>query len=1003
MYNEPLNNMNLKEVHDLIDLYKYASIEGEKVEFSVKSTKDNVRIITIEIQNGHPRDKDTFVFKDGDYFDDIIFPELLSYFSCDDPLGKWDVTKSKIEEEITVGYNETQSGDSVYAETRKDNLFEELENKIEKAKEETTYKRQPLSNEDKIWDEIILYAKGRRVTQDFFIGSDLMDEEIERVYELIKNLSEEKEINIGTSKKARENNEKFLTDLLKDRSKVREYAKLYDATIDSINNPGTIKKLAQLVGAEKRIRKRLDLENEEVFSRIVFAVSELDKVNFYDLRNANIKQFKDETFIESKPKAVKSLMKIFENSEAYSPAKKEQYNAYCEELLKYLEKKSNNNRKVIKSSINFDEVIFTDHTEGKEEVVSLNKETESAVEETKETKTVSEGDLNRLLDEMNQIMLEREKQEKEAEAAKKIEEEKDKEETKETVSVDSKKTPDVEEVKDTPGDKTKEEITTTEPEKKEEKLIDASEEAIIEKYDPEDKNKIRDLIEEIRRQAKENRRKKIISNELIPVGEDVEIYDEETIERMIKARHFNGKYTDDSISKPKHGKTDEEVTKEKKDDEEVSKDVSTTTSTKETTPTVTEEKTSTVSKDGKIRQIFVDNLNLATFEIIVDKYKDNLDIHRLTPNEQEAYNSVIAKKEELEKYYNDNFDKINSMTKEELKEFADCEVYLMHIYNIENKYANKEKKNYRENISPSRKLLLKTMKESNEVPTELLIEEIVDYNMKKYIEYADKYYKKEWTASREEIIKDREEFKKLYIYKMTMIDAYNALMFKKDDLSEEELKQLAYYETVLKKMYEIEASYQENKEIILDELLKKQEFILPSTRIWLSALRNELAKNDSLFEVVEQEKEEKIPEKVVEIQEAYDKALSYSTKDSPAMIRVHFEKDNKESASVTISNKIKGQDIIIFRREYKIDELESLVMPTLRDVYTNDNNINYNIKFNIAGTTDAGLLAIGDDHKSFNIDNATEEFVDLNKQELEVLINKKALEKFKNKQEAIKK
>ena len=51
--------------------------------------------------------------------------------------------------------------------------------------------KEDLTNEDKIWDEIILYAKGRRVMQDFFVGSDLMPEELSKVYDFVTNISEE--------------------------------------------------------------------------------------------------------------------------------------------------------------------------------------------------------------------------------------------------------------------------------------------------------------------------------------------------------------------------------------------------------------------------------------------------------------------------------------------------------------------------------------------------------------------------------------------------------------------------------------------------------------------------------------------------------------------------------------------------------------------------------------------------------------------------------------------
>ena len=54
-------------------------------------------------------------------------------------------------------------------------------------------------------------------------------------------------------------------------------------------------------------------------------------------------------------------------------------------------------------------------------------------------------------------------------------------------------------------------------------------------------------------------------------------------------------------------------------------------------------------------------------------------------------------------------------------------------------------------------------------------------------------------------------------------------------------------------------------------------------------------------------------------------------------------------------------------------------MPTLRNLFLSNNGISNNIKFNVAGTNDACLLLVGDEHRTFKINNATDEFVDKNK------------------------
>ena len=61
-------------------------------------------------------------------------------------------------------------------------------------------------------------------------------------------------------------------------------------------------------------------------------------------------------------------------------------------------------------------------------------------------------------------------------------------------------------------------------------------------------------------------------------------------------------------------------------------------------------------------------------------------------------------------------------------------------------------------------------------------------------------------------------------------------------------------------------------------------------------------------------------------------------------------------------------------------------MDALRNIYAKDNHIDYNIKFNLSGTNDYCLLMIGDDRKTFNITNASSEYIDNNKKALEELM-----------------
>ena len=57
-------------------------------------------------------------------------------------------------------------------------LYDSLDKEVEVVEEKTTYKNEELTNEDKIWDEIIRYARNRKVLADIALS----EEELDRVY-----------------------------------------------------------------------------------------------------------------------------------------------------------------------------------------------------------------------------------------------------------------------------------------------------------------------------------------------------------------------------------------------------------------------------------------------------------------------------------------------------------------------------------------------------------------------------------------------------------------------------------------------------------------------------------------------------------------------------------------------------------------------------------------------------------------------------------------------------
>lgn len=840
MNEDSLKSINLKQMYELIDLYKYASIEGERVEFSVYPTKNNERIVTIKLQNGFPRDNDTFIFEDGELFDREVYPKLLSYYTHDDSIGNWDIITSEYKEASIKGSNETQTGNLVYLETYKEDYIDGLSTKLEEVEENTKFKKDELKNEDKIWDEVILYAKERRMLLDFYNGAGFDESEINIIHNFVSNLSELKDINYGKSRKALHNNEKVLKELFKNKDEVLKLG-LNDKIYNKLVNTSSIKKLARIVGSEKRISKRLDIENEGINKKIVFATKELDKVEFFDLKNS--KQLKEKEYVSSKSQAIKELAKLYDNTNLYDEETRKEYIDYCNELLEYLERKSLDINKVEEEK---EDVKFIEYVGAKVDFEDEPKEIDSEI-----------------------------------------------------IKIDDKK-----------------------------------------------------HFEEIGK-----KQDKIMKSE-------VSIEDLQRLEQQISDYMLEQEKENEIINKKEENKPQEEF-----------------------------------------------DIDLATYKLLVNKYQGNLEdkFYRgeLLFDEYQVVQKVYKLKNDLLDYYNENYDNLDKMNKDEVTKFSNAELYLTTIYNIEAQYQkNRDRINKlrkEENLIPAGKLLLKTLEnyEKDNVNNSLL-NEIVDINISKYKEISGKYNGNLKDVNNKEVLDDKNDLEKIVLYKMKLIDNYNALLFKKNNLSKEELKLLAEYETRLLKINEIDAKYQDDIEVLINELNNNKEFLLPSSKIWLYALEQEKSIRDKsydskkeelnelkkdLFEIIKVEEEPKEEEYLTEIRDAYDEALSYATDKSPAIIKVIFDRNDKSLVDLIILNKIDLQDVVIYQRTIDPDKLDS-TMKVLREIYSKDNKLDYNIKYDISGSDEKCLISVGENRRTLSIQYATEEFIDENKNALEEMNNK---------------
>ncbi len=349
--------VDIDKLFELIDSYKYASVRGERVELIVtpymsnEKWDDSKRIITIGLQGGLVRDRDSFVVNSSNVFDDIVLPQILSYYTHGDALLKWDISESSIKAATHKGVVETETGNLFYLETFNKALFEDVVKNKKEVDKSITYKDDFLTDNDKIWNEIIYYANQRRTLQTFYEKVDLSTRDKENIYKFIVNVAENKRgISGGTSKSDKQKNQQFMVELFKDKKKLIELG-LSDRLINKISDELFVNELGLLVGAEKRIRRKLDLNNQSIKTKIDFAIEELEKVGYFDLKTASSIEFENGKYISSQTSTIRRLKQMYSVDRTHTKTLMEEYKKYCDEILTYLENRAINNKKISKSKL----------------------------------------------------------------------------------------------------------------------------------------------------------------------------------------------------------------------------------------------------------------------------------------------------------------------------------------------------------------------------------------------------------------------------------------------------------------------------------------------------------------------------------------------------------------------------------------------------------------------------------------------------------------------------
>ena len=703
--------------------------------------------------------------------------------------------------------------------------------------------------------------------------------------------------------------------------------------------------MAEFARIEKRLKRKIDVNSHLIIDRIKFAVDELNKVDYFDLKNASIKSFKTKDFLTSKPLAIINLKHICE-SKLYDYETSLNYQKYCDEILGFLERNAKMNKVKLASrvekNIEFSEYnnVDVDSYDKLWDAISMvvgarvnNEQYEIVVEDNKENG-------NKIIKiSLISNIIKTDKFTFEFTDPKKLDEE--------LIKIQdnlAKLDPSFELVVKRFGDK---EVVLN-------KTISGNEwldiKKIVNNQQKNDQPKKYDIIERIKKIKKEKPNTSPDSNEVNTLNKEVdkvsEINKEISIEDIEKANTLpdNNEVNTLNNEVDKVSGINKEISIE--DLEKIEKYFSDYMLEKE--------------KNEKVNEFVNDipfiNLSISTYELLTNKYKDDLfelyQNKQLPEDEVNVINNIKSFKDKLENYYNKSVNKNSTFTDEEIKNIANCEVALAEIYRLDSKYDN----NMVFSNMPSD--LLKSKVYQNEFErNEKYIDELVDLYINKYRAILQKYTSNE-KYDENELTRDKDILLQIISYKTKLKDTYDNII-NRNNLSNNDLSTLAKYERILYDIYEIDSKYQENIEKEINELKGQEQFLTPSSKIYLSVLEKELnnrkninvvnekKENEYLFQIINQDEIQKENNEIEDIKNAYYKTFEQSNSETPLDISIVFDKNNKNNAELIISIFNGKESNISYRKTFDSEKIKEMlpILCGLFDENELENFMNSNEKY----------------------------------------------------------
>ena len=337
--------LKLNDLYDIINLYKNASITGEKVELIITPTEkdgkftNDGRVITVRLAGGLSRDSDTFVFDDAKKFDEIILPRILNFYNNGDSTLDFEYVEPNVEGAMVKLSAVTADNNYIYIESFDQNIKDKiLSSKVASIDGMDMVDKpiKPTSYDE--WNEVLIYSRAKYKNKIVF-DNYFTKEEKKQINSFIMKLSKLDDIRIDNrSLTAKKHNIELVKEIL--HSTETDIIS-HELSEKILNYNSYVEFLGEFVGLTKRMDKKISekgYDKNEINSKLKFASDVLGKVGFF-----NLETLKENSYIGSKRELLTALDYKFHDDN------NSKYEQYAQDLIGYLDYTVSKNYKKSKS------------------------------------------------------------------------------------------------------------------------------------------------------------------------------------------------------------------------------------------------------------------------------------------------------------------------------------------------------------------------------------------------------------------------------------------------------------------------------------------------------------------------------------------------------------------------------------------------------------------------------------------------------------------------------